>query len=481
MATDHRALVAGVDCSTQGTKVILVDPDRGEVVATGRAQHEVTGSGGARETDPEQWWSALRVALAETGRAADVAAISVAGQQHGLVTLGSDGRPLRPAPLWNDTRSAPDAARLVQACDAAWWSENVGLVPVASFTVAKWAWLRRVEPTVAKATVAIRLPHDYVTGRLTGEGVTDRSDVSGTGWWSNRDETYSKDVLALDAAGLDASLLPRVLGPGESAGRVRPSAAADLGLRTGTVVGPGMGDNAGAALGLGTGVGQPVISLGTSGTAYTVSDLRAKDPSGIVAGFADAAGRFLPLACTLNCTLAVDRVAGWLSLDRDAVPERSSVVVIPFLDGERTPNFPAAAGLIAGLRHATSPGEILLATYEGAIVSLLEALEHIEQQSSGLDSTAPLVLTGGGARGRTWQHVVLRLSGRSVLLPDVTESVAMGAALQAASVLTGRLHEEVVEGWALRRGRLLEPVPRDDETLARIARVRAGAHDLLSG
>ena len=174
-----------------------------------------------------------------------------------------------------------------------------------------------------------------------------------------RDEDYVDDVL--DLIQLGPQLLPDVLGPGEPAGEVGKSAARELGIQPGAVVGPGTGDNMGAALGLGARPGEPVVSLGTSGTAYAVMEERAADPTGMVAGFADASGRFLPLAATLNATLAVDRVAGWLALDREAAAERTSVVVLPYLDGERTPNLPRAAGMVAGLRHGTTREEILLA------------------------------------------------------------------------------------------------------------------------
>ncbi|MGH9896771.1 MAG: FGGY family carbohydrate kinase, partial [bacterium] len=162
-------LVAGVDCSTQATKVLIVDPDDGSVVATGRFSHEVAGVGGARETDPSQWWDALSHALAQAGRSAEVSAISVGGQQHGLVALGADGWPLRPALLWNDVRAAGEARTLVEALGGPGvWADRIGLVPVASYTVSKWAWLRRNEPDVAKATVAVLLPHDFINTRLTG-------------------------------------------------------------------------------------------------------------------------------------------------------------------------------------------------------------------------------------------------------------------------------------------------------------------------
>ena len=237
----------------------------------------------------------------------------------------------------------------------------------------------------------------------------------------------------------------------------------------------------GAALGLGAAAGEPVVSLGTSGTAYAVMEARAVDPTGTVAGFADASGRFLPLAATLNATLAVDRLAAWLDLDREAAAERTAVVVLPYLDGERTPNLPRAAGMIAGLRHSTTREEILLAAYEGAAASLVEALDLLAEQGSGLDPDAPVLLVGGGARGKVWQRVIARLSGRPVQVPDAEELVALGAAAQAAARLSGEPPEAVALRWGTRRGITLEaPAERDVEALERIRSAREAALGVLS-
>ena len=461
------SLVAGVDCSTQGTKVLLVDPDSGAVVASGRAVHTVSGDGGVRETDPREWWDALRAALAQTGRVDEIAAISVAGQQHGLVVLDRAGVPLRKAMLWNDTSAHRDSEQLTARLGADVWAARTGLRPVASFTVAKWAWLRRTEPEIADATAGIRLPHDYLTERLTDRAVTDRGDASGTGWWSPSDEGYAEDIMALPEVRIARDLLPEVLGPSQPAGEVGAAGQA-LGLRPGTIVGPGTGDNMAAALGLSLTAGQPAMSLGTSGTVYAVSERPIADPSGIVAGFADATGRFLPLAATLNCTLAVDRMASWLGLDRDDVRETDSVVVLPYLDGERTPNLPAATGTIVGLRHTTAPQQILMAAYEGAVASLLQALGAIGDSIGGLDPSAPLMLVGGGSRGTAWREVVRRFSGRPVLIPDAVELVAIGAAAQATAAWRAEPLEGVGARWGTRSGTLLDPVPADDERLARI-------------
>ncbi len=468
-------LVAGVDCSTQSTKVLVVDLESGRVVAQGRAEHEVTGIGGARETDPAVWWRALAEAMAATGRAPEVLAISIAGQQHGLVVLDSAGEPLRPSMLWNDTRSAPQAARLTETWGAVTWAERIGVVPVASFTISKWQWLLENEPGVAGATKKVLLPHDYLTYRLTGEHATDRGDASGTGWWSSATEAYASEALEL--VRLDERMLPAVVSPGAPAGEVDAAAASAIGVPAGVPVAGGTGDNMGAALGLGLRPGRPVMSLGTSGTIYAVSDSRIVDPSGVVAGFATADRGFLPLAATLNCTLAVDRYSGWLGLDRDQIAETTDVIVLPYLDGERTPNLPDAAGSIHGLRHHTKPEEILLAAYQGAAASLLDAMSAISAAGSGIPDNAPLILIGGGAKGKAWQRVIADLSQRRLVVPDIEEPVAMGAAIQAASMLSGKPCSDVAEAWSTVDGPMVDPSRPAGDTMDRIREVR----DLVSG
>lgn len=469
--------VVGIDSSTQSTKALVVDVPTGRVLASGQAPHTVTGGTG-RESDPEQWWNALVDALAQCGPAARrAAAVSVGGQQHGLVTLGMDGRPVRPALLWNDVRSAPQAEALIERLGGPKaWAERTGSVPGSSFTATKWAWLAEHQPEVAGATAAVRLPHDYLTERLTGRGTTDRGDVSGTGWWNASTEEYDRELLGL--IGLDPGKLPEIVRPGEVAGTVRD--AVGLPFAPGTLVAAGTGDNAAAALGLGLRPGTPVLSLGTSGTVYAVSRHRPADPSGTVAGFADARGDWLPLACTLNCTQAVDRVAALLNLDREAVEPGGETAFLPYLDGERTPNLPGASGLLTGLRHSTSGGQLLQAAYDGAVYSLLDALGLVLGQESG-DSSEPLLLIGGGARGAAWQRTVLRLSGRPVQVPQAGELVALGAAAQAAGVLTGEDPAAVARRWGTADGPVLEAVERDGATLARIAGVLSDAAPLLGG
>ncbi|KIF04955.1 xylulose kinase, partial [Streptomyces sp. RSD-27] len=299
----------------------------------------------------------------------------------------------------------------------------------------------------------------------------DRGDASGTGWWGP--DGYDREVLA--RIGLACELLPEVLPPGARAGRVR----AGMPLREGTPVATGTGDNMAAALGLGLTPGRPVLSLGTSGTVYTVGRTRPTGPDATVAGFADALGGWLPLACTLNCTLAVDRFATLLGRDREDVEDGGTVVVLPYLDGERTPDLPDASGLVHGLRHATTPGQLLRAAYDGAAHALLAALDAV-LRAGGEDPAGdePLLLIGGGARGRAWQRTVLRLSGRAVQVPEARELCALGAAAQAAALLTGETADAVARRWRTAEGRVLEPVPRDDDTLERITSTLRRARDL---
>jgi xylulokinase len=462
-------LVAGADCSTQSTKVLIVDVDDGRVVASGGATHEVEGEAGARESDPRDWEGSLAHALGQTGRATEVEAISVGAQQHGLVVLDDGGRPLRKAPLWNDTRGAPDARALVDALggpeEAA---RRVGSVLTSSFTVAHWAWLRRAQPEIASAVRHVLLPHDYLSFCLTGTTTTDRSDVSGTGWWSPSDESYATDVLDLDAVRLDPGCLPEVLAPTAGAGVVTKGAAEQFGLRPGAPVACGAGDNAAGALALSFAPGEAALSLGTSGTVYAPADKPSADSTGTVAGFASADGRYLPLACTLNATVAVDQVSEWLGLAREDVAGAGEVVFLPWLGGERTPNAPTASGTLTGLHYATDKRAILQAAYDGLVATLLEATAFLDQWAPQ-SAEAPLLLLGGGARGRAWQETVRRLSGRPVLVVELAELVAYGAAVQAAALLTGAPLADIANRWGARRGTMLEPVQRDEVALARIA------------
>jgi xylulokinase len=433
-------LVAGVDSSTSACKVEVRDADSGELVASGRAPHPPT-TPPRSEQHPDSWWRAFEDAFAQAtaGGAERVAAVAVAGQQHGLVVTDAAGEVLRPAKLWNDTESAPDATALVEELGAEAWAEACGSVPVASFTITKLRWLRRTEPEAFARLARVWLPHDWLTGRLTGGHTTDRGDASGTGWWSPAEERYRPDLLALvDPDRSWDGALPRVLRPTEPAGEW-----------DGVLVAPGTGDNMAAALGLGLRPGDLVLSLGTSGTAFTVSDRPTADPEGAVAGFADATGRFLPLVCTLNATKVTDAVARLLAVDAAgldalalAAPSGAGgLVLVPHLDGERTPNRPDATGVLTGLRSDVTREQLARATVEGVLCNLLEGADHLPAGSGRL------LLVGGGARSAAYRQVLADLTGRPVTVAAGDEHVARGAALQAAVVATGRSFEAVAADW----------------------------------
>jgi len=458
-------LVAGVDSSTSACKVEVRDADTGAVVASGRAPHPPT-TPPRSEQDPLAWAGALDAAWVKAGadRADRPAAVAIAGQQHGLVVTDAVGSPLRDAKLWNDTESAVDAAELVSALGAVAWADACGSVPVASFTITKLRWLHRNEPELFERIGRIQLPHDWLTARLTGRSTTDRGDASGTGWWSPAESRYRYDLLELIDSSVDwEPLLPTVLGPTEPAGE-----------HEGMVVAPGTGDNMAAALGLGLQPGDLALSLGTSGTAFTVREAPTADPSGIVAGFADASGRYLPLVCTLNATKVTDAVARLLGVDADGLdrlaletpPGSGGVVVVPHMDGERTPNRPGAAGVVSGLRSDVSRSQLARASFEGVVCNLLAGADHLGVRPERL------VLVGGGARSRAYRQCVADLSGLPVIVPSDQELVARGAAVQAAATLAGRSVDEVATSWSLEAD-VVEPDPAADRRAIREAYAEA--------
>ena len=434
------ALVAGVDSSTQACKVVIRDAVSGELVREGRAPHP-----DGTEVDPAAWWHALQKAVGHAGGLDDVAAIAVGGQQHGMVCLDESGDVVRPALLWNDTRSSGAAADLVAelgggdvARGAQEWATATGSVPVASFTVTKLRWLATHEPASMARTTAVCLPHDWLTWRLSSRSgdldglCTDRGDASGTGYWSPADGAYRPDLLRL-ACGLDLAV-PTVLAPTGSAGF-----ATGDGLR----LAAGSGDNAAAALGVGAGPGDVVVSIGTSGTVFAVSSTPSADPTGTIAGFADATGRFLPLVCTLNAARVLDAAATMLGIGLDRLSELAlsaaagadGLAFVPYLDGERTPNRPNATASLHGMTNAnTTSANLARAAVEGMLCGLADGLDAL--RATGI-AVRRVLLIGGGARSEAVRTIAPAIFGVPVAVPAPGEYVADGAARQAAWMLDG--------------------------------------------
>ncbi|NND73570.1 MAG: xylulokinase [Ilumatobacter sp.] len=460
-----RPLIVGVDSSTQSTKVEARALDSGDVVAAASSRHPST-TPPLSEQDPNAWWAALVDAFGQLGEIrADVVAMAVAGQQHGLVLTDEDGTPLRPAKLWNDTTSAPQADAMATTVGATRWAAETGSVPLAAFTVAKLAWVIEHEPDVAARAAMVMLPHDWLTWKLTGRHVTDRGDASGTGWFSPVDDAYLPDLLddAIGDGARWAERLPQVLAPTQPAGELTPAAANTLGLSPEVTVGAGTGDNMAAAVGLGLAPGDVAISLGTSGTVFAVSDAPTADPSGAVAGFASATGNYLPLVCTLNATKVTDTVAAWLGTDAagladaalEAAADPGSVTLVPYFDGERTPNLPDATGTFAGLTNSTTRAQLALAAHDGVLCGLLDGLDALRAAGARVGGTIRLI--GGGARSRAYRQRCADLTGAPIIVPDTDETVATGVAVQAAVIAGADDFAAVTDRWQLGHGLAVDP------------------------
>jgi xylulokinase len=427
-------LTAGVDSSTQSVKVVIRNAETGELVRHGRASHP-----DGTEVDPAHWESALDKAIADAGGLDDVSAISIGGQQHGMVTLDSSGEVIRPALLWNDTRSAQSARDLnAEMGGDAQAAQKVGSVLVASFTATKLRWLADNEKANAAKVAAVALPHDWLSWRLQGgkdfeKLFTDRSDASGTGYFDSVTSTYRDDLLK-SALRTDRTIItPRITAPSAFGGTTL----------SGIPIAAGAGDNAGAALGVQAQPGDVVVSLGTSGTAFAVSDTPTHDPSGAVAGFADATGRFLPLVCTLNAARILDAATRILGKTHDEVgalaltakPGADGLSLLPYFEGERTPNRPDATGVFAGMNlNNSNPADIARAMIEGMLCGLVDAVDALEKLGVSINR---VLLIGGAAKNPAISSIASSLFGREVLVPQPGEYVADGAARQAAWALLG--------------------------------------------
>lgn len=451
-----RRAFLGIDCGTQSTKALLVDAETEAVLAVGRAPHAlIEAADGTREQHPDWWVAALVAAVRESLAGAteagggagqiEVAGIAVSGQQHGLVCLDADDRPIRPAKLWNDTTTAVDCARLTEQLggpDAV--IEQIGYAFLPGYTAPKVAWLRRNEPDAYARTRRMCLPHDYLNLWLTGEYATEPGDASGTAYVDVRARRYSQPVLAVLDADRDWSgTLPPIRPSLDVLGRLRPASADALGLPPGIPVSGGGGDNACAAIGVGAVVEGPVVvSLGTSGTAFAHRAGPAVDPRGEVAAFCDSTGGWLPLVCTLNCTGATGWVRRLFGLDHAGVeaalattpPGAAGLTFLPHLGGERTPDCPNGTGVFAGLRTEHGPSQIVRAVVEGVTFGLVYALGALRR--AGVEPTE-ITLVGGGAQSDGWAQLCADAFDVPVRRAEESEAAAFGAARQVRWAVDG--------------------------------------------
>ena len=444
-------LVLGIDSSTQATKALLVDAESGEVLEERRASHP-----DGTEVDPRAWLAAVDEAAGPLLERAE--AVAVGGQQHGMVLLDEKGEVVRDALLWNDTRSAPQAQTLIEEMGGPEASvEEIGSLMVASFTASKLRWVRDHEPESAQCAASVLLPHDYVSLHLAEQGTaafTDRGDASGTGYYSTRAEAWAPE-LAERALGR-ALELPRLPGsPQEIMARTASGAA----------IAAGTGDNMGAALGLSQGPGDVSVSIGTSGVCAMVSDSRPGDASGAVTGFADATGRFLPMATTINASRILEAARALLGVDHDelsrlalaSVPGANGVTLLPYFDGERTPNRPTARATLTGMSTATTREDVARAYVEGLLCSLADGIAALEDRTG--TTPAGITLIGGAARSQAIQQLAPAIFGREVTIAPEGEYVALGAARQAAWALSGA---QQPPAWQITGSRTVgaEPTPQ---------------------
>ncbi len=462
-------LVAGWNpTSTQSCSMIRVtDADTGALVRTARHPDGTS-------IDPEHWWTAFKKAAQEAGGLDDVAALGVGGQQRGMVLLDDHGRDPRRL-LWNDIRSrrwtqlidalrrkvAGEGADEASTPRASAWVHAVGTSLINSITITKVAWVAQNEPDNARRIAAICLPHDYHLAhrRLrpadSAEGgqegalhpfVTDRSDASGTGYFDPVNNVYRRDLLQLALGGTadaDAVILPKVLGPHEQAG-LADSRVAGADVEGGCVLSPGGGDNATASFGLSMVPGDVSVSLGTSGVAAAISDTEAYDETGAINWFADLTGRFVPLACTINASRILDAGCHLLGVGYDELADLAfsapagaqGVTLIPFFDGERTPNRPTAQGRLEGMTLANTTREnVARAFVEALLCSQRDGLEDLRRLGVPIKH---LLLIGGGAKSPAVRRLGPAIWGMDIELPRTDEYVAIGAARQAAWVLSGK-------------------------------------------
>jgi xylulokinase len=437
----------GIDCGTQGTKALLMDTD-GTALGRGYAPHRlIERSSGAREQEPAWWVEALKISVLQAmeqataaGHSAQVLALGVSGQQHGMVLLDEALQVIRPAKLWNDTETAPENAELIARLGGpAAYFERFGIIPMTGYTVSKLLWVAKHEPENFARIRHILLPHEYLNFWLTGRLCAEYGDASGTGYFDVRTRTWATNVLAAidGGTGLLAAALPDLIVTEELVGTLRPEVAAELSLPLTCVVSSGGGDNMMGAIGTGNvREGVVTMSLGTSSTVYSYSDAPVLDATGNVAPFCSSSGGWLPLVCTMNATNVVTQTLtnlGKTVADIEAVlettpPGADGLCFLPFLNGERTPDLPTAKGSLVGISaNNFTPHHLIRAAIEGVSFGILNGLDLI---LAGKPPERILVI-GGGARSAAWRQLLADATGAVIQVPAETEAGCLGAAMQA--------------------------------------------------
>ena len=441
------SVTVGIDLGTQSVKVVCYDFVDRRVAGSSSASLDLRQDGeGVAEQDAEWWLDALRDASRGVDPAVRTraAAIAVSGQQHGLVALDATDAVLAPVKLWCDTSTAVECEEIMlafggrEAC-----IERAGNPIAPGYTASKLRWLKKARPDLYARLDGILLPHDYLNLHLTGERCMEMGDASGTGFLDVRRRVWSRDMLhAIDADRDLSECLPPLRIGNEAIGTLRTEVAEELSLPAGIPVGIGGGDNMMGAIGTGNvRPGMLTMSLGTSGTAYAYADRPVVDPEGNIAAFCSSTGGWLPLLCTMNCTVSTELMRSLLNADISAFEEQvaaaepgaGGVITLPFFNGERTPNLPDAKGCIVGVDSRNArPENLLRSSVEGATFALKFGIDELA--GLGVD-TEKIVLTGGGARSAEWRQIVADICEAPVVALTQDEGAAFGAALQAVQLI----------------------------------------------
>jgi len=465
----------GIDCGTQGTKALLVDAD-GTVHGRGYAKHAlIERDNGAREQEPRWWVEALVASVKEAAskHGNDITALSVSGQQHGLVILDEAKQVIRPAKLWNDTETAAQNAALVERLGGAEAVlQRYGILPLTGYTVSKLLWIKENEPDNFARIRHILLPHEYLNFWLTGNIVAEYGDASGTAFFDVRTRTWIGEILdAIDeGTGLLRAALPPLVGADAIVGTVRAEVAEQLGISTNCIVASGGGDNMMGAIGTGNvREGVVTISLGTSSTVYSYRDTPLVTTNGSIAPFCSSSGGWLPLVCTMNATNVVTQTLHLLGLTVENIdpileetePGAAGLSYLPFLNGERTPDLPHARGSLHGISAVNySPANLLRSVIEGVTFGILNGLDLI---LDGKPATKILVI-GGGARSKQWRQMLADATGALIQVPLEDEAGCLGAAIQAMYAKAAQ------DGAPTTFAALCERMVKVDETKTAIAK-----------
>ena len=440
-----RTLLVGIDSGTQSTKVLILDANPGKVVATSAEPYDLIPNlpPGAKEQHPHTWrdatQKAFRKALAlAAARPGEVKAIGVSGQQHGFVPLDKNGQVIRPAKLWCDTSTALECDEIMARIGGLKKTiRTMGNAVLPGFTASKILWLKKREPKNYARLATVLLPHDYLNFWLTGEKMMEYGDASGTALLDVKTRKWSDKVVRAIDPGLGGRL-PPLIPSDQPAGRLQPATAKALGLSPDVLVSAGGGDNMMGAIGTGnTRPGVITASFGTSGTIYACSEKPVVDPAGEIAAFCDSTNRWLPLLCTMNVTVATEMVRRDFGMDvktfdatvARAKPGADGLILLPYLEGERTPNVPDGTGVFCGVTPKTFTAEhFARAAMEGVTLGMNYGLRPLAELGV---KPKQIRATGGGANSKVWRQIMADIFNAEVVTLNVREGAAYGAALQA--------------------------------------------------